>query len=118
MVENIERTGDLFYIKFSGLITKKDIDYIEPMIAKTINKFKQINILAHLKEIKGYTASGFISNIFSFCKYKNIFKHIAIVGDSDNQRKISEKLIKTFVNDIKYFDISQLEEAKIWVNQF
>jgi hypothetical protein len=118
MIENIERTGNLFYVKVSGQITKEDVKYVTPMLEKMIVECKQIKLLVYLNDVTGYTIGGFIADFILYFKYMNAFKNMAIVSNNSIFKKEAEKFSKFFCCNMKYFDVSELAEAKDWINQF
>ena len=118
MIENIERTGNLFFVKVSGQITKEDVTYVTPMIEKMIAECKQVKLLVYLNDVTGYTIGGFITDFILYFKYMNTFTNMAIVSTNKIFKKEIEKFCKLFCCNMKYFDVSKLAEAKDWINQF
>lgn len=118
MIENVERKGNLFFVKALEQITKEDINYVAPMIEKVIKECKKIKLFIYLNEVKSHTLGGLIASFVFYFKCMNSFKGIAVVGNNEKQKKLIRDLKKFFPCNAKYFDVSKIQDAETWINQF
>lgn len=118
MIENVERQGDLFYVKLTGQITKGDVDYVTPMVEKIIVECKKVKFLVHFNKVTGYSLGGFFTDFMFYFKYMNIIKHIAIVGANEEQEKLIGNASKFFHCTTMCFSDYDLTEAKNWISQY
>ena len=117
MIQDIQRNDNLFYLKISGQITGKDVNYAVPIIEKAMKEHKNIKFLVVLSDFTGYTFGGFIQDFLFYFKYMHIFKYIAVVGNNDKYKKFIENFNKYFPCNARYFDESKLADAQDWINQ-
>ena len=109
---------NLLYVQVSDLVTKEEIQQIAKTADELIEKQGKINILAELKEFKGYnTLSAFFEDFHYGVTHRDSFNKLAVVGEN----KIEEMMVKLsslFMHgEIKYFESNNLNEALSWVKK-
>lgn len=110
-----ESNENLLAIEVSGKNKGEDDRKLRPVIDELIQEYGCVKFLIVLKDFKGCDIDGFWEEIkMCLAYYKKITK-IAVVGDKWWE-KAMVKLDAPFEHaEEKYFDISQLEDAKKWI---
>lgn len=117
MIKNIEIQGNLLYAELSDMITKEDVEQVIPKTEEMINQYGKIKFLVILNQVKGYTIGGFLADFGFYFKHKDAFDYAAIVGDKSFEKAMIEIMDKLCPGKAKYFDISEVEAAKKWINE-
>ncbi len=106
-------------IEGSGRITKEDyINVLGPILDKARDKEERVAILFYLNETyEGYTPGAVFEDSAMGLKYFNVMKKCAVVTDS----ALITGAVKLFAPivpiDFKSYKISELADAKAWLNE-
>lgn len=112
-----EHSGDLVAVMLTGKLEKADYDSLIPEIEEKMNRFGKLNMFWEMVEFEGWDVSGFWQDIKFDIKHVNDFNRVALVGGKKWEAWISN-LIKPFTTaEIRYFDLSEREEAMAWVSE-
>lgn len=117
MIKNIEEQGNILFVEVTDMITKEDVESVIPTLEKMIEKYKKIKSLVIMNKLKGYTFGGFLADFDFYLKHQSSFDYMAIVGDKEFEKAIIELLSKLMPGKAKYFDISETDKAKEWIQQ-
>jgi len=117
MIKKIETDKNLFYAEVTDFITKEDVESVIPVVEDILKEYKKMNCLILLNKVKGYTLGGFLADFNFYLKRKDAFDYTAIVGDKEFEKAMAELFDKLMPGKAKYFDISDLEQAKEWIRQ-
>ncbi len=107
----------IVFITFKGKVNRNDYDLLVPQLEGIIRKGGNIRLLIELRDFEGWTLGALWEDAkFSLMHVKNIVK-FAIVGGRKWEKTLA-LFIKPFVKArIKYFDMDQMDEAKIWIRK-
>ena len=116
MITQLSRSSDnILAIEVSGKNTGEDDRELRPVIDELIAEYGEVKFLVVLKDFKGCDISGFWEEIKMWITYYKKMTSIAVVGDK-LWEKIMVKMDAPFEHaEVKYFDISQLEDAWEWI---
>lgn len=117
MLKKIEEIKNYMFVEVSDMITKEDVESVIPALDNIIDKHEKIKCLVLLNEVKGYTFGGFIADFNYYLKNKSAFDSVAIVGDKEFEKGMVQIFDKLMPGKAKYFDISELEKAKEWIEK-
>ena len=103
-------------VNIHGKLTPEDYEHFVPEINQMIKRFKKIRILLELVDFHGWTAGALWEDTkFAVNHYSDI-ERLAIVGDKKWEEGMSY-FCKPFTRaEVKYFDHSQMNEAKRWIS--
>ena len=110
-----ESSQEVLELEFSGKITGKDMDGLEPVLDDYFDEFEDVRILVILKDITGFDSGGLLKEFKLGWKCWGKKGKIAVVGQK-KWEELSVKLEALFQKaDEKYFDIAKIEEARDWL---
>jgi hypothetical protein len=112
-----EHSADLVAVMLTGKLEKADYDSLIPEIEEKIGRFGKVNMFWEMVGFEGWDISGLWQDVKFDIKHLNDFNRIALVGGKQWEAWISN-LIKPFTTaEIRYFDLSEREEAMVWVSE-
>jgi hypothetical protein len=112
-----EHSADLVAVMLTGKLEKADYDSLIPEIEEKIGRFGKVNMFWEMVDFEGWDISGLWQDVKFDIKHLNDFNRIALVGGKQWEAWISN-LIKPFTTaEIRYFDLSEREEAMVWVSE-
>tara|TARA_R110002167_G_scaffold267264_1_gene473910 strand:- start:2334 stop:2693 length:360 start_codon:yes stop_codon:yes gene_type:complete len=116
MLQIIELTNDnVIASKASGKLRKEDIEKIHPLIHAILDKGMKVRWYFEMDNFTGWDLPGLWEDLKMDTAHARDYEKIAMVGDKKWQGWITP-FMKPFTNaNIKYFDVSQKEEAKEWI---
>ncbi|MCA9102649.1 MAG: STAS/SEC14 domain-containing protein [Pirellulales bacterium] len=111
----IVASGKLCHVKATGKLTKEAYETFAPLVDGLIAEHGPIRILFEMHDFHGWTAGALWEDMkFDYKHWKDI-ERLAIVGESKWEEGMAT-FCKPFTRaKIKYFDVSQLDEAKAWL---
>lgn len=117
MIKNVQIEGNIFFAEACDMITKEDVESVVPVVEKMIAEHKKVKCLMVVTEFKGYTIEGLLGDFGFYFKHKDAFDNMAIVGNKELGGKIAEFFGFFMPGKMKYFDISEFEQAKEWIRK-
>jgi hypothetical protein len=116
MLEFLKETGEnLIATKVSGKIDADDMDKLLPVLKSTIEKFEKVSWYYEMEGLQGWTPKGFWQDITFVAQHTNSFKKIAMVGEKDWEKMMTDMMKPFTPAEIKFFETTQKEEAKKWI---
>ena len=96
-------------------LTKEDYNEIIPLLEEAIRNFGKIGWYFEMQNFDGWTPEAAWKDMnFDFSNNENL-KKVAMVGDKDWEKLITQ-IMKPFTQaDIKYFDLEDKNKAKTWI---
>ncbi|HFE37185.1 MAG TPA: STAS/SEC14 domain-containing protein [Gammaproteobacteria bacterium] len=115
-IEVEDRSWDnILTMRLSGKLTKEDYEQFVPEIERMINAHEKVRILIELIDFHGWTTAAAWEDTKFGVRHFSDIERMAIVGDA-NWEKGMALLLKPFTKaKVKYFDVSQMDEAKTWI---
>jgi hypothetical protein len=112
-----EHSADLVAVMLTGKLERTDYDSLIPEIEEKISRFGKLNMFWEMVDFEGWDISALWQDVKFDIKHLNDFNRIALVGGKQWEAWISN-LIKPFTTaEIRYFDLSEREEAMAWVSK-
>ncbi|MGV3278662.1 STAS/SEC14 domain-containing protein [Rickettsiales bacterium LUAb2] len=104
------------HIKVSGKLSHNDyIEHLIPTIETAIKNYHKISLLIEATNFHGWEKKAFIDDVQLAIKHRKELNKVAIVGNKTWEIFLS-KFFSIFVKaDVKYFDISAINQAKQWL---
>jgi len=115
-VEIQEKVG-LNYIEVDlrGKLSRDDYRQLVPGIEEQIWKHGKLRVLVYMQDFHGWTVGALWEGIKFDVKHMNDLQRIAFVGDQRWESAMST-FCKPFTSaEIRYFQPSQIEEARAWL---
>jgi len=118
MISKLERSSG----KVIGFVTEDKIDLAQfeallPEVEALITEHGRINLLFHIKSMKGYGVKEFAADVKFTVKHWNDIGKVAIVSDKD-WWGVAARIDNLFTKwEERYFDSSELDKAWAWVEK-
>jgi len=108
---------NVFAYEINGRIREKDIKTAVKEVKPFFERDGKINVLARMKDFKGFDLSAVLDDDLVWMKYKALSKvgRYAVVGASNWVRNLLELISPVFSVEIRVFDASEEEAAWEWV---
>ncbi len=116
MVEFVKiGNGKIVGTRVSAQIDPQDLDEIQEVVSKKINKYKSISWYYEMIDFDGWEINAFWRDIVFSLMNTEHFNKIAFVG-KDTPQDIRTEVVSVFTPaKVKYFDLSEKKEALEWI---
>ena len=112
---DVVASGNVLEVSATGKLTKEFYEAFVPAVDKQIKDFGKLRILFVMHDFHGWTAGALWEDVkFDLAHWRDI-ERLAIVGESRWEQGMATFCKPFTTAKIKYFDRSQLEEARKWV---
>jgi hypothetical protein len=112
-----EAVGKIVTLTFIGKLDKEDYELFVPQLQGLMDPDDKIRLLVELQEFQGWTVGALWEETKFAAKHFNDIERLAIVGES-RWEKGMVVFAKPFTTaTVRYFDISEMDEAKQWVRE-
>ena len=117
MTDRVEivATGPVLEVHVSGKLTKEAYGQLVPAVDKQIKEQGKLRILLVMKDFHGWTAGALWEDTKFDLKHWRDIERLAMVGDKKWEQGMAAFCKPFTAAKIKYFDQSQLDEAREWV---
>lgn len=116
MLQILEITKDnLIATKAEGKLTEKDVGKVHPLIHNILNTGKKVRWYFEMVDFTGWETTAFWKDMKMDMKHANDYEKIAMVGEKKWQDWMAQFMEPFTSAEVKYFDVSQKEEALNWI---
>ena len=110
-----EKTGDLVKAYVSGKLTQEDYDKLIPILEKTLEEWPKLRFYFEMHDFEGWTMGAAFADLGFDVKHATDMAKVAMVGEEKWQETLS-KIMKPFTTaDVRFFPLSEKEEALRWI---
>lgn len=117
MIHIIEPTyGNLVATRANGKLTKEDYEKILPVLNQLEEKYPKIRWYFEMApDFDGWSLKAAAKDLNFDLSHAKQLEKIAMVGDKKWEEWLTE-IMKPFTSaEIKFFELSQKEEAQVWI---
>ena len=101
----------------NGKLQQQDIEKVHPIIHAILDKGLKIRWYLEMNNFEGWNIKGLWKDFKMDVAHERDYERIAVVGEKKWQ-EWARQFMKPFTNaNIKYFEISQKEDAKKWIER-
>jgi hypothetical protein len=117
MSATLEKTAieKIITVKVSGKLTRQDYDVFVPEIERSIGEFGKIRILFEMEDFHGWDAGALWEDLKFDLRHFSDIERIAFLGDKAWEKGMSIFCRPFTTAQIKYFDLTQREQAMEWL---
>lgn len=109
--------GELIEVTLTGKLTKEAYEEFVPQTEAAIQRYGKVRMLVIMHDFHGWTAGALWEDFkFEFKHFSHIEK-LAIVGESRWEHGMAVFCKPFTTATVKYFDSSQLEQAREWIQE-
>jgi len=102
-------------VRVSGKVAKEDYEHFVPEFERLVKEHGKVRVLFEMVDFHGWDAGALWEDLkFDFKHFTDI-QRIAMVGDKKWEKGMSVFCKPFTTAKIRYFDRSQIEEARTWL---
>lgn len=109
--------GKVLEVTVSGKLTHEDYSHFVPEFEKCVGRYGKIRVLFEMRDFHGWDAHGLWDDIKLDVKHFSDIERIAMVGDKSWEKGMSLFCRPFTTAQIRYFNASELEEARRWLEE-
>jgi len=107
--------GKVLEAHVSGRLTEADYEQFAPEVEKIINRHGKIRMLTDMHDFHGWNTAGLWEEFKLDVRHSKDLERLAIVGEKRWQKWMS-KVCQPFTDaKIRYFDSSEMDQARTWI---
>jgi len=110
-----EGTGKVLEVKLSGKLTAQDYERFVPELYRLIKQYGKVRLLAQMHDFHGWELGALWQDIKFDWKHFADIERLALVGDRKWEAGMATFCKPFTSSQVRYFDESQLDEARAWV---
>ncbi|EAQ81730.1 SpoIIAA family protein [Blastopirellula marina] len=108
-------SGKLLHVKVTGKLTKESYAIFTPKVDQLVQEHGKLRILFEMHDFHGWTAGALWDDIKFDMKHWRDIERLAIVGESKWEQGMATFCKPFTMAKIQYFDHTELDKAKSWV---
>lgn len=112
-----EAEGKILHVRLSDKLAREDYESLMPAFERLIAEHGKLRILLKMDHFHGWTAGALWEDIKLDFKHFNDVERIAMVGDKAWEKSMSVFCKPFTTATIRYFDQSQIGEAREWIRE-
>ena len=109
--------GNIAHITLSGKLSGEDYEMLVPEIESLIQKYQKIRILLELRDFHGWGAGALWEDTKFALRHFSDIERIAMVGDKRWEKGMAYFCKPFTAGSLRYFDIGEIDQARIWVSE-
>lgn len=109
--------GKVIEVALTGKLTKEAYEEFVPLTEQRIQQFGKVRMLVILHDFHGWDAGALWEDIKFDIKHFNDIERLALVGDSKWEKGMAAFCRPFTTAKIKYFDQSEIEAARQWIQE-
>ncbi|MFZ5829184.1 MAG: STAS/SEC14 domain-containing protein [Planctomycetota bacterium] len=112
-----EQDGRILVIRATGKLTKEDYERFVPEFNGLVGRHGKIRIVFEMQDFHGWTAGALWEDTKVDFKHFRDIEKLAMVGDKAWEKGMSVFCKPFTTAEIRYFDLSQVDEARAWIRE-
>lgn len=115
MIKKIELVKNVIYVYANSKLNNRDYDKLIAILTENIDSAGSINLFFQMEMFSGNTLSTFWNDLRYNVKKKHKLNKVALVGNNEWKKIMSELFTTINVNKIECFNEIDKVEAKKWL---
>lgn len=107
--------GKVLAVKMSGKLAKADYERFVPEAERLIRQHGKIRVLCEMHDFHGWELGALWEDLKFDWKHFRDIERLAMVGDSRWEKGMAAFCKPFTTAKIKYFDQSQIDQARAWI---
>jgi hypothetical protein len=112
----IQEDAKTLEVHLSGKLTKEDYVRLVPEVERLVKEHGKIRILVEMHDFHGWDAGALWADIKFDVKHFGDIERLAMVGETRWQKGMTTFCTPFTMAKIRYFDRSQIDEARRWLS--
>jgi hypothetical protein len=110
-----EHATDLIAVMVTGKLDKADYDSLLPEAEEKLRRYGKVSVYWEMVDFDGWQLSGLWPELKFDIKHLNDFNRVALVGGKKWESMIASVAKPFTTAEIRFFDLSEREQAMAWV---
>lgn len=110
-----QNDGKILEIQASGKLAHDDYVNFVPEFDRLVKQHGMVNVLFDMVDFHGWTARALWDDIKLDLRHVGDVKHVAMVGDKKWEKGVTMLGRPFTAAQVRYYDRSQMDEARNWV---
>ncbi|MCA9010660.1 MAG: STAS/SEC14 domain-containing protein [Planctomycetaceae bacterium] len=108
--------GNVIEVQVKGKLTKESYETFVPATEAKIKEFGKVRVLFIMHDFHGWSAGAMWEDFKFDLKHFNHIERLAIVGETKWEKGMAMFCRPFTTAHIKYFDHTDIEKARDWIN--
>jgi hypothetical protein len=109
--------GKVLEVQVQGKLTKDDYEAFVPEIERLIRQHGKMRVLFYMHDFEGWSAGALWEDTKFDARHFRDIERLALVGETKWQEGMSVFCKPFTTAKVRYFDHSQLAEARQWIEE-
>lgn len=110
-----ENDGKVLVLRLTGKLVKEDYEAFVPDVDREVARHGTVRMLVEMHDFHGWTAGALWEDTKFALKHFGGMERLAVIGETKWQKGMAS-FCKPFTKaEVRYFDHSQVEEARTWL---
>ena len=110
-----KEAGKILELTVSGKLIDEDFQNLEPIFYKLVKQHGKIRVLLEMLDFHGWEGVALWDEVKFDVKHLCEIERLAIVGDKQWEKFLSAFCRPFTAAEVRYFDISALDAARVWL---
>jgi hypothetical protein len=110
-----ENLDDLIAVRVSGTLTSADVAAFEHLLEPVMHRNDSVRLYFEMVDFRGWEPAGFVKHGLFDLTHGRQYSNVAMVGEKKWQDWITTLVDPVKKGKVRYFDLSQREEALRWL---
>lgn len=107
--------GRILEVPVNGKLTREDYERFVPIVEQHIKRHGKVRLLLEMHNFEGWNAGALWEDIKFDARHFNDIDRLAIVGETRWQKGMAAFCRPFTTADIRYFDHTQIDDARAWL---
>jgi hypothetical protein len=112
-----EPADALFSVQVIGKVERRDYDVFALRLEEMVRMHGKLRVFVELVDFEGWSAGGLWEDVKLAFKHYLDFERIAVVGESEWEKAITDLSTLFTAAVVRYFDVEDKESAEAWVRE-
>jgi hypothetical protein len=117
MATQLKEDGRVLEVAVSGKLTHADYEHFIPAFERLVKRYGKIRVLFEMSDFHGWEMAALWDDIKFDVKHFSDIERLAMVGDKRWEQGMAAFCRPFTTATIRYFDQSQIDEARSWLTE-
>lgn len=114
-IEHTNEKGKFLTIHLSGKLAKSDYEAFVPLVEEVVKEYGKIRMLVTMHDFHGWEIGALWEDIKFDAKHFSDIERLAMVGETKWQKWMATFCRPFTTAKIKYFESTEVDEARKWI---
>ena len=110
-----QTSGNIIATKATEKLTEADYNKLIPILNNMLKQYSKFRWYFEMENFDGWELKAFWEDVKFDAKHASDFEKVAMVGENQWQEWMTDLMKPLTSAEVRYFDLSQKEEAVQWI---